>query len=263
MKHAQDHFSAIAAEYSAGRITYPEELYEYLSSACREKQLVWDCATGSGQAAVDLSSHFDRVIATDISDSLLALASNIDNVMFRCAPAEDSGIEPESVDLVAVAQAIHWFEHADFWKEVSRVLKPGGVLAFWGYVWPTVDDRIDVLPGEFKRTIAHCWPKRSHYLQECYKDIEPPFGRIESPDFHLEENWTVSDYLAHLASWSGIRYFRDKSGEDPLEAIKKDIELMWGQGTRIVRWALVLKVYRNTEQDADDQLSARAESKVS
>ena len=104
---------------------------------------------------------------------------------------------------------------------------------------------------------------RSHYLQECYKDIEPPFGRIESPDFHLEENWTVSDYLAHLASWSGTRYFRDKSGEAPLAAIKKDIELMWGQGTRLVRWALVLKVYRNTEQDADDQLSARAESKVS
>ena len=250
MKHAQDHFSAIAAEYRAGRITYPKELYEYLSSACREKLLVWDCATGSGQAATDLSSHFDRVIATDISDSLLSLTSNIDNVMFRCAPAEDSGIEPDSVDLVTVAQAIHWFEHADFWKEVSRVLKPGGVLAFWGYVWPTVDDRIDALLGEFRRTIAHCWPKRSRYLQECYRDIEAPFGRIESPDFYLEENWTVSDYLAHLASWSGTRYFRDKSGEDPLEAIKKDMECIWGQGRRLVRWALVLKVYRNTEQGA-------------
>ena len=123
MKHAQDHFSAIAAEYSAGRITYPEELYEYLSSACREKQLVWDCATGSGQAAVGLSSHFDRVIATDISDSLLALASNIDNVMFRRAPAEDSGIESASVDLVVVAQAIHWFEHADFLGRSEPCLK--------------------------------------------------------------------------------------------------------------------------------------------
>ena len=107
MAHAQDHFSAIAAEYRAGRIFYPKELYEYLSEVCQERLLAWDCATGSGQAAIDLSGHFDRVIATDISDSLLSLAPDVENVVFRCAPAEDSGIEPGSVDLVVVAQAIH------------------------------------------------------------------------------------------------------------------------------------------------------------
>lgn len=253
MKHAQDHFSAIAADYSAGRMTYPEELYEYLSSVCEERQLVWDCGTGSGQAATDLSSRFDRVIATDISNSLLSLASNVDNVLFRCAPAEDSGIEPVSVDLVAVAQAIHWFEHIDFWKEVYRVLKPGGVLAFWGYVWPTVDERIDVLLREYRQKIEHCWPQRSRYLHDYYKDIEAPFERIDAPSFHLEQNWTVSDYLAHLASWSGTRYFRDEFGEGPVKTIRRDLERSWGQGTRLVRWALVFKAYRNTEQGAAEQ----------
>ena len=245
MKHAQDHFSAIATEYSSGRITYPEGLYEYLSNTCEESLLVWDCATGSGQAATDLSTYFDRVIATDISDSLLSLAPNIDKVVFRQAPAEDSGIESVSVDLVVVAQAIHWFEHADFWKEVSRVLKPGGVLAFWGYVWPTVDDHIDALLDDFRTKIAAYWPQRSQYLQESYRGIEAPFERIKPPDFHLEENWTASDYLTHLASWSGTRYYREASGVDPLEMIQRDLERIWGRGTRLVRWALVLKVYRN------------------
>ena len=248
MKHAQDHFSAIATEYSAGRITYPKGLYEYLNSICEESLLVWDCATGSGQAAIDLSTYFDRVIATDISDSLLSLAPDIDKVVFQHAPAEDSGIESASVDLVIVAQAIHWFEHADFWKEVSRVLKPGGVLAFWGYVWPTVDDCIDALLDDFRAKIADYWPQRSQYLQEFYRGIEAPFERIKSPNFHLEENWAVSDYLTHLASWSGTRYYRETSGVDPLEMIEKDLECIWGRGTRFVRWELVLKVYRNTEQ---------------
>ena len=226
---------------------FTQELYEYLSEVCQERLLAWDCATGSGQAAIDLSGHFDRVIATDISDSLLSLAPDVDNVVFRCAPAEDSGIEPGSVDLVVVAQAIHWFEHAGFWKEVSRVLKPNGVLAFWGYVWPVVDDGIDSVLDEFRKKIASCWPERSQYLQECYGDIEAPFERIKAPDFQIEENWTASDYLAHLASWSATRYYREAFGEDPLDAIQREVEGLWGQGQRGVKWQLVLKVYRNAE----------------
>lgn len=259
MKHAQDHFSAIAAEYGVGRVTYPEELYEYLSSSCRERALAWDCATGSGQAAIDLSAHFDRVIATDISESLLSLAPNVDNIVYRKSPAEHSGIEPGSVDLVVVAQAIHWFEHGGFWKEVSRVLRPEGVLAFWGYVWPVVDDRIDALLDEFRKTIAGCWPQRNQYLQNLYCDIEAPFERIESPDILIEEDWTASDYLAHLASWSGTRYYRDTYGENPLELIRRDLERSWGRGSRAVKWRLVLKVYRNAEPEANDPVASAAD----
>ena len=148
--------------------------------------------------------------------------------MFRKAPAEQSGIDRLSVDLVVVAQAIHWFERADFWKEVNRVLKPNGVLAFWGYVWPVVDDRIDALMNEFRKSIESYWPQRSRYLQDFYNDIEAPFERIESPDLEIEENWTSSDYLAHLESWSGTRYYRDTVGENPLETIQRELERIWG-----------------------------------
>ncbi|MEM7600210.1 MAG: class I SAM-dependent methyltransferase [Verrucomicrobiota bacterium] len=250
MKHAQDHFSAIANEYHSGRISYPTELYEYLSGVCEGKLLAWDCATGSGQAASGLSPYFHQIIATDISESLLSLAPDVNNVSFRRASSEDSGIETDSVNLVTVAQAIHWFEHADFWQEVGRVLKSGGVLAFWGYVWPTVDGNVDRLLRDFRQKIEHCWPQRSHHLQNNYKDIEAPFEGIETPCFHLEENWKASDYLAHLASWSGTRYFRDKFGEDPVKTMQKDFENRWGKGIRPVKWALVFKAYRKPK-DAD------------
>ena len=153
MNHPQDHFSHIATAYKDGRITYPKELYEYLVGLCEERTCAWDCATGSGQAAEDLSQHFDRVIATDISDSLLSHAKENQRIEFKTAPAEESGIASESIDLVTVAQAIHWFEFDKFWEEVDRVLKPNGVLAYWGYLWPQVNDHIDAFLVRFREKI--------------------------------------------------------------------------------------------------------------
>lgn len=74
MKPAQDHFSAIASEYARGRISYPDDLFGFLAAECHSHDLAWDCATGSGQAALSLARTFSNVIATDISKELLALA---------------------------------------------------------------------------------------------------------------------------------------------------------------------------------------------
>ena len=246
MKPNRDHFSAIAAKYKAGRITYPEGVYAYLCDLCEEKALAWDCATGTGQAAIDLSAHFDRVIAADISDSLLALTPEIDNVTFRNAPAERSGLAPQSVDLIAIAQAIHWFADDPFWKEADRVLKPNGVLAFWGYVWPSVTERIDELLDVFRDQTAAYWPEGSQRLHGGYADIDAPFERIVSPAFEIEEQWNASHYLAHLASWSGTRYYRESNQKDPVQIIENDLEQIWGDGQQTVKWPLILKVYRKT-----------------
>ena len=48
-----DNFSAQSKEYSFSRPTYPESLFEFLSTVTRQKTLAWDCATGNGQAAMD------------------------------------------------------------------------------------------------------------------------------------------------------------------------------------------------------------------
>ena len=95
----------------------------------------WDCATGSGQAAVSLAGHFDRVIATDASRQQLDQAMPHDRVTYQVAQAQRTGIASGSVDLVTVAQALHWFDIPRFFNEAKRVLKPGGVVAVWCYSW--------------------------------------------------------------------------------------------------------------------------------
>src|SRR5438105_4357655 len=129
----KDHFSNQAADYARFRPRYPREMFEYLGTISPGRKLAWDCATGNGQAAVELAEVFDRVIATDASEKQIANAQPHERVEYRVAPAEESGIESGTIDLVMIAQALHWLDLARFYAEARLVLKPGGVLAASAY----------------------------------------------------------------------------------------------------------------------------------
>jgi SAM-dependent methyltransferase len=246
VKPDQDHFSPIASDYARGRFVYPETLYRFLAAHCREHHAAWDCATGSGQAARGLVERFSHVTATDISQELLARAPRHPRIVYRAAPAEASGLDPDSVDLVTVAQAVHWFDLPRFWTEVLRVLKPGGVLAFWGYNWPVADPRVDRVLEAFRETIVSAWPERSAILHEGYRSVRPPLDEIACPALEATAHWDVADYLAHLRSWSAVRYHREKTGEDPVQTFTPAFVAAWPGSRIIVRWPLVLKAFRKT-----------------
>src|SRR5262245_37971020 len=129
----RDLFSSVANRYADFRPHYPAALFDYLATLAPRTSLVWDCAAGNGQATLDLAERFDRVIATDASKEQIASATPHRRVEYRVAPAEQSGLVDESVSLITVAQALHWFDLERFYAEAKRVLAPGGVLAAWAY----------------------------------------------------------------------------------------------------------------------------------
>src|SRR5215211_5390705 len=53
-----DHFSGVAKRYADFRPHYPGELFDYLAGIVPRNSLVWDCACGNGQAALDLAQRF-------------------------------------------------------------------------------------------------------------------------------------------------------------------------------------------------------------
>ena len=71
--------------------------------------MAWDCATGTGQAARSLAPLFKKIIATDVSVQQIASDTAPQNVAFAVSPAEKSALDADSVDLITVAQAVHWF----------------------------------------------------------------------------------------------------------------------------------------------------------
>ena len=124
----KDHFSTVAQDYARFRPGYPAALFSTLAGLAPTRDLAWDCATGNGQAAVHLAGHFARVVATDLSQEQLGRAIAAPRIVFRRAGAEESGLDPSSVDLITVAQAVHWFDFDRFDAEARRVLVPRGVL---------------------------------------------------------------------------------------------------------------------------------------
>jgi SAM-dependent methyltransferase len=240
-----DHFSACATGYARFRPRYPDTLFRWLAGLAPSTDLAWDCATGSGQAAVGLAVHFDRVVATDVSARQLAAAQPRDNVEYRVAPAEASGLSPQSVSLITVAQALHWFAGPRFWAEARRVAKPGAVLACWCYELFSVNPAIDALVDElYHETLAGCWPPERRHVETGYAEIEFPFKRIEAPAFEMTAEWTAEQLVGYLGTWSAVARYRAARGVDPMARFKALLEDRSLEPLLPVRWPLKMLVGR-------------------
>ncbi|MDQ3854643.1 MAG: class I SAM-dependent methyltransferase [Thermoproteota archaeon] len=75
------------------------------------------------QGAVFLSEYFEQVIASDASKEQIENAQPRNNIRYEVFPAERTTLADDSVDLITIAQALHWFDLYDFYKEVKRVLR--------------------------------------------------------------------------------------------------------------------------------------------
>lgn len=242
----KDHFSRLAAQYSEFRPTYPAAIFDYLAQVCHERQSAWDCACGNGQAALALAERFEAVTATDASPQQIAAAPARPNVTYRVAPAEESGIEPRSVDLVTVAQALHWFDLDSFYGEVQRVLKPSGVLAVWTYGPLHVQgDGIDALFQEFYRdTVGPYWPPERRLVETGYRGLAFPFAEIPVPPFNMREQWDRAHLLGYLRTWSATARYVEAKGVDPVTVLEERLSPLWVDvhSTRSVTWPLALRV---------------------
>lgn len=237
-KSFKDHFSGHAAAYAAARPDYPEALFATLAAIVRQTRLAWDCATGNGQAAASLARHFDAVVATDASAEQIASANGPERVEFRTAPAEVSGLASASVDLVTVAQALHWFDIPAFFAEAERVLCPGGVLAYWCYGNCDIADGIGELVQAIYESVDEYWPPERTLIENGYRDIEAPFPRIDLPPFAMQLEWTSGQLLDYVATWSACQRARKATGKDPLDGFRERINAAWGAAPRTVTWPL-------------------------
>jgi hypothetical protein len=243
VKSFRDHFSSASGDYARYRPRYPEELYDFLAAQAARRKLAWDCATGSGQSARALARRFDRVVATDASTSQLAHAAHVPNVEYRVAPAERSGLEPRSVDLVTVAQALHWLDFDPFYGEVRRVAAPAARIAAWSYNLCRVAPAIDEILDEFAlRTLEPYWPPERRWVAAGYATIPFPFRAVKTPGFRMEARWTADEMLGYVGTWSAVLRYARATGDDPLGEFAPQLRARWGNERRPVRWPLVLKL---------------------
>lgn len=167
--------------YNNVRPTYPDQFYdkilEYHNLVKGNKtDLALDVGCGPGFVAFKLADRFQKVIGTDVSESMIAQcnsdpkASNKDKIEFFVSPAELSPltIAPASVDLITGAECLHWVDMDKFYEECARILKPGATLAYWFYLEPVFvgHPKASALNEEFsyESSIKNHGTDYEHYL---------------------------------------------------------------------------------------------------
>ncbi len=243
----KDHFSGHAGAYHEARPTYPDALFDWLAAQAPARTLAWDAGCGNGQASVALSSRFAQVYATDPSAPQVANAEARPNIEYRVEPAECCGLADASADLVSVAQALHWFDHARFYAEVHRVLKPGGVFAAWTYSDCRIEQAIDAVKDRlYVDLTGPYWPPERLHVDSGYRTLPFPFTAIATPRFEMCANWTLAQFLAYLRSWSATQRYLKDTGDDPVALVEADLLGAWGDpaSRRVVRWDFHLRCGR-------------------
>ena len=241
-----DYFSSHADRYARFRPRYPQTLFDHLAAIAPERRLAWDCATGNGQAAAGLARRFARVLASDASLSQLRHATRPPGQLVVAARAEACPSADSAVDLVTVAQAVHWFLGPAFWDEVRRVARPGGVVALWGYHLAELGAALDAPFRRFYHdVVGPYWPAERSLLERGYDTIELPFAELPAPRLTMTERWRRDDFVGYVGTWSAVGRYRQQIGVDPLPAFAAELREVWPDGeVRDVSWPLQLRIAR-------------------
>ena len=245
MREFADHFSQLSARYAEYRPRYPEGLFDAIAAASRRRGRLWDCATGSGQAAVPLAARFDAVVASDASREQLRSATPHPRVRYFVARAESPPLPERWADVVTVAQALHWIDLPAFYAEVRRVLVPGGLFMAWTYgVQRLGDGEMDaVLEDFYNRVVGPYWAPERRLVETGYRTLDFPFDEVGIASPPMTGHWTLGQLLGYVSTWSAVAKCRNVTGVDPMLELQARLEPLWGapERRRRVEWPITVR----------------------
>ena len=215
--------------YRDSRPIYPSELLAFIASLTARHDAAWDCAPGNGQAAIGLAAYYANVYATDVSENQIGHSLSHPNVHYSVGSAEDPSFADASLDLVTVAQALHWFDYSRFWPTVKRVLRPDGVFAAWGYDWFNVNPDIDkIVQVAVLDRIMSYWAPQNRLLWDGYRDVDFDMSPIEMPPFELRMQWSLDQLFGYIHSWSATRRCMEREGNSFFKSAYELLSEVWG-----------------------------------
>ena len=187
IRDAAQGFDQNAEAYEAARPSYPAEAVAHLVGHAHigPGRRVLDLAAGTGKLTRLLVPAGAEVVAVEpvaaMREQLRALLPGID---VRDGTAEALPLDDESVDVVTVAQAFHWFDPPVALAEMHRVLRRNGLLVL---MW-NIRDR------------SHDWVRRFGDLLVDGPDAERPYDSYYDVDYPAVV--AASGHFTPLAQWS-------------------------------------------------------------
>jgi SAM-dependent methyltransferase len=166
-------------------------------------------------------------------------------VAYYVASAEASSLAGGSVELITVAQALHWFDLDRFYDEARRVLKPGGVLAVWTYAKLQVDGGpIDAALSElYTDIVGPYWPEERRLVETGYRTLPFPFDEISIDSPPMVASWDRGRLLGYVRTWSAVQRYVEATGTDPVPELAERIAPFWSdpESRREIEWPLTVR----------------------
>ncbi|KAM7269949.1 hypothetical protein ACFE04_030391 [Oxalis oulophora] len=248
--------------YAETRPSYPTELFEFIASKTPFHDLVWDVGTGSGQAAKSLAGIYKNVIATDTSPKQLEFAHKLPNIHYHQTPSlmsisalENTVSGESSLDLITIAQALHWFDLPGFYKQAKWILKkPHGVIAAWCYTTPQVNASVDAVFEPYYTVDSDpYWEPERKFVDQRYATLDFPFESVDGEHgtepikFVTEKVMDLEGYLAYLRSWSAYQTAKDKGVDLLNDNVVEKFKSAWdedGCEKKSVKFPIYLRIGR-------------------
>ncbi len=248
---APDRFSFRAALYARSRPCWPELLMQWIRAQAAGGESCWDVGTGTGQVAGLAARYFERVHATDVSAAQLAQAPATPGVSYAVEPAERTALPTASVDAVLVGAAAHWLELPEFYREVRRVSRPGGVLAMFSYgIRIAGEPELQAVIDRYASTIlAPWWSQRLALVEAAYEPMPFPFEEIAIPSFAATSTGDLQSLEDLLRTWSAAQRMAQVTGTDPVNTIREALRSAWTRTApadvpRTLHWPIFARVGR-------------------
>jgi len=135
MKSPTERFSDRVTNYVKYRPSYPDGVIATLKESCglSVDSVVADVGSGTGILTQLLLETGAEVFAVEPNTEMRLAAERLlagfPRFASRDGRAEATGLVPDSIDIITVAQAFHWFDWDQTKAEFERIIKPGGWVA--------------------------------------------------------------------------------------------------------------------------------------
>src|SRR6266511_5503009 len=188
-EQAQVYFNQIAGRFD--RVYGPGRSWQafgHLLLRIVPPLVVADLGSGEGLLSELLARRCKKVIAVDNSEKIVAFGAakakknNLKNLEFRCGDLQETPLEPHSVDLVVLSQALHHAKQPDqSMIACHRILKPGGqilILDLLQHNFPKARELYGDLWLGFPESDLHRWLEAAGFkkidISVVAREEQPP-----------------------------------------------------------------------------------------
>lgn len=259
---------ASAAAYASHRKGYPQRLFDHILKqhvdAGGGLDVLVDVGCGPGPATRQLAPRFEKVYGLDPGDSMIDAARELGGstktggrIVYALSSAEEidvtlerMGVANESVDMITVATAAHWFDMPRFYAAAAKMLKPTGTLAMWCTGWWHVDKRrtpnaekVSAVMDDYLLERMRAWAMPGNLI--CcglYKNLELPWTT------GVGEDWDKERFSRR--TWNeGGRLEEDEMGQEG-DGFLLRMNVTWEEARAMLGTQSMVNRWREAHKDA-------------